>query len=32
MSDDAPNLLVYKANVKYLYKTETAKEEEERQR
>jgi sRNA-binding regulator protein Hfq len=27
--DDAPNLLVYKANIKYLYKTEDIKEEEE---
>ena len=27
--DDAPNLLVYKANIKYLYKTEDTKEEAE---
>jgi len=27
--DDAPNLLVYKANIKYLYKTEEPKEEED---
>jgi sRNA-binding regulator protein Hfq len=27
--DDAPNLLIYKANIKYLYKTEDKKEEEE---
>jgi host factor-I protein len=27
--DDAPNLLIYKANIKYLYKTESIKEEEE---
>jgi sRNA-binding regulator protein Hfq len=27
--DDAPNLLVYKTNIKYLYKTESIKEEEE---
>lgn len=27
--DDAPNLLVYKANIKYLNKTEDTKEEEE---
>jgi host factor-I protein len=27
--DDAPNLLVYKASIKYLYKTEDIKEEAE---
>jgi sRNA-binding regulator protein Hfq len=27
--DDAPNLLIYKANIKYLYKTEDKMEEEE---
>ena len=27
--EDAPNLLVYKTNIKYLYKVEAVKEEEE---
>jgi sRNA-binding regulator protein Hfq len=27
--DDAPNLLVYKTNIKYLYKVEDVKEEED---